>query len=408
MTTTLDVSELDDEHERRRDFRRANGAPLVSDPNNPDKSLRYSRCSSYAKLLDDEEALTNWRIWKAMEGVARSKALATQIVGTRDDDKEQKKELRERALDKGAANEKADQGTGLHAILARIEDPSDDFEVPPEYEADVSSYLRCMRTYGLESALIECHMVNDEFRAAGTADRIYRLTVPLLTPAGSYLEPGTLVVGDLKTGQKLDFSLPGYAVQMALYATGVLYDIHAERRLITPTIDPNWTLLVHTPAGRSICRLLWCSIEVGNYGAFIAHEVKEWRRRWKSGVDGYDELPVPEPTVPGPSADVGPETVEATPPPDIMPDLIIWCQERLIQVGLNDHARKWLLAMWPTDLPKPSQITEPSDVVRLLDLLDSIEAEFTLPLVGIDPRSVYQTGKHRSEINRSNSFMLTS
>jgi hypothetical protein len=407
MTTSIEIAELDDEHERRRDFRRANGAPLVSDPDNPDKSLRYSRCSSYAKVLDDEEALTNWRIWKAMEGVARSKALATQVVATRDDDRESKKGLRERALDKGAANEKADQGTGLHAILARIEDVSDDFVVPDEYDADVSSYLRCLRTYGLESALIECHMVNDDYRAAGTADRIYRLTRPLLTPHGDYLEPGTLVVGDLKTGQKLDFSLPGYAVQMALYATGVLYDIHAERRLVTPDIDPNWTLLVHTPAGRSICRLLWCSIETGLYGAFIAHEVKQWRKRWKSGAPGYDELPVPEPTCPDPTSTV-PEDREATPPGEIMAEMLAWCRERITAIGLNDHARRWLITSWPADLPKPSAITTPDNVVRLLDLLDAIEAEFSLQFPGNDPRLAYQIGKNKNEMDRSNSFMMNS
>ena len=44
-------------------------------------------------------------------------------------------------------------------------------------------------------------------------------------PTGPGSEPGELIIGDLKTGKKLDFSLPGYCVQMALYATGQLYDV---------------------------------------------------------------------------------------------------------------------------------------------------------------------------------------
>jgi hypothetical protein len=328
-------------------------------------------------------------------------------VATRDDDRDAKRELREKALDKGSANEKADQGTGLHAILARIDDPADDFVVPDEYAVDVASYLRCVARYGLESALIECHMVNDEFRAAGTADRVYRLTKPLLTPRGDYLTPDTLVVGDLKTGQKLDFSLPGFAVQMALYATSQLYDIHTERRQVTPTIDPNWTLLVHTPAGRNRCELLWCSIEVGLYGAYLAHEVKEWRRRWKSGVELYDELPVPEPGDSHANETVS-ETTEPTPPPPILPEMIAWCKVRLSRIGGNDHARRWLLDSWPQDLPKPSLIVEPVDVVRLLDLLDSIETQFSLPFVGVDPRLAYQVGTNKRDMNRSNEFMLVS
>ena len=90
----IDVDELSDPNEDRKDYRRANGAPMVSDPENPDKTLRYSRPSGYGKNLDDENALVNWRIWKAMEGVAASKSLAAQVAATPDDDKVAKKELR--------------------------------------------------------------------------------------------------------------------------------------------------------------------------------------------------------------------------------------------------------------------------------------------------------------------------
>ena len=75
---SIDVEELDDKHEQRNDFRRANGAPLVKDAEG--KTQRYSRPSGYAKPLDDEHALWNWRLFKAMDGVARSKALQAQII----------------------------------------------------------------------------------------------------------------------------------------------------------------------------------------------------------------------------------------------------------------------------------------------------------------------------------------
>src|SRR5580765_8037475 len=279
--TSIDVELLDDEHEQRNDFRRANGAPLVSDPADPSKTLRYSRPSSYAKCLDDEEALVNWRIWKAMEGVARSRALQTQVVATKDDDRPEKKALRDKALDKGSANERADEGTGLHALTARAEDASDvDFDPPEQFDTDLDAYRDALATYGLVSEMVEVHMVNDEFRAAGTADRIFRLTRRLKTPTGTFIEAGTLVIGDLKTGKKLDFGLPNYSAQLALYATGVLYDIVTERRLPTPPIDPDWALLVHLPVGTGRCDVLWCSIEMGTYGAWLAKEVREWRKKW--------------------------------------------------------------------------------------------------------------------------------
>ena len=114
----IDVDELDDEHEQKNDFRRANGAPLVSDPADPEKTLRYSRPSGYSKVLDDEKALESWRIFKAMTGVARSKALAAEVNACKDEDRAQKEVLRNKALDKGAANEKADMGVALHAMTS--------------------------------------------------------------------------------------------------------------------------------------------------------------------------------------------------------------------------------------------------------------------------------------------------
>ena len=284
--TSIDLEELDDANEQRRDFRRANGAPLVSDPADPSKTLRYSRPSSYAKCLDDEEALVTWKIWKSMEGVARSPALQIQVNATRDEDKVEKKALREKAMEKGSANERADQGTGLHAMTARAEDPTDvDFDPPESLQPDLTAYMEMLDRYGLVSEMVEVPFVNDHFRAAGTADRVWRLTKPLMTPTG-LMDPGALVVGDLKTGKKLDFSLPGYCVQTALYATGVLYDIITERRLATPPISDQYTLLAHMPVGSGTCTLRWCSVPLGIAGARPAKGVKEWRKLWKNGT--YD------------------------------------------------------------------------------------------------------------------------
>lgn len=402
---SIDVEELDDEHEQRRDFRRANGAPLVSDPNDETKTLRYSRPSSYAKCLDDEEALVNWRIWKAMEGVARSPALQTQVSATKDDDKVEKKELRNKALDKGGAQERADQGTGLHAMTARAEDATDiDWDPPEQFVSDLDAYRDALATYGLVSEMVEVHMVNDDFRAAGTADRIYRLTKRLQAPDGSFLEPGELIVGDLKTGKKLDFSLPNYACQLALYAQGVLYDIHTERRLPTPPIHNNWAVLVHLPVGSGRCDVLWCSIELGVYGAWLAKEVKEWRRKWKNGT--HDCPPVPEPfdAVERLETELGAEVVADV---DMLPALIEFCKLRIKTIGEDPKAKDTLILRWPADLPTPKKgIEKPGDVVRLLDILDKIEAQFSIPFLHQDPRNVHRKG-HKSKADLSNEFMVT-
>ena len=172
------------------------------------KSQRYSRPSGYAKPLDDEHALTNWRIFKAMDGVARSKALQAQVIAVKEEDRTEKGRLRELALDRGEANERADLGTGLHAMTVRAEDDEDVEFDPGPHKEDLDAYTSCLSDYGLVSEMTEVAFVNDEYRAAGTADRVYRLLLDLTAPTGENIPAGTLILGDLKTGAKLDFSVP--------------------------------------------------------------------------------------------------------------------------------------------------------------------------------------------------------
>ena len=400
----IDVDELDDEHEQKNDFRRANGAPLVSSPDDPSKTLRYSRDSGYAKVLDDEKALEAWRIFKAMTGVARSKALAAEVNACKDEDKAQKEALRNKALDKGSANEKADMGTALHAMTARVEDETDiAFDPPEQYVPDLTAYTDALTTYGLISEMSEVHLVNDDFRAAGTADRIYRLTKLLVAPDGARIEPGELILGDLKTG-KLNFSLPNYCVQTFLYASSKLYDVVAERRLPTPPIRQDWTLLIHLPVGAARCEVLWCSMEVGRFGAEMARDIKEWRRKWKNGEYDCPVVGVPVDPVERLSSEMGaePEGMEVS--LDVMAE---YCQRRITTIGQHPKAKETLILWWPEGLPTPKKgITSPDQIVTLLNLLDKIEKDYSIPFMHTDPRSSLQVGLHKSQANRSNEFLL--
>ncbi len=399
---SIDVAELNDENEQRRDYPRANGAPLVSDPSDPSKRLRYRRPSSYAKLLDDESALTEWRIFRAMKGVAVSTALAAKVNVVKDDDKSGKRQLRDEAMDKGTANEAADTGTALHAMTARMEDEADAFEPPEQYTDDLLAYINLLDNLGLVSDMVEVPMVNDAYRAAGTADRIYRLTKPLMAPDGSVLEPGTLVLGDLKTGQKLTFSLPGYCVQMALYADGQLYDVVTERRLPTPPVDRNWTMLIHLPVGAGRCTAWWLSVELGLRGALLAYDVNEWRNAWKAGRDGHDCFPVEVARVShGSYTGVAEEATDPLPPVPLQ-SMVDWCQQRIAVIRDNPQARSTLLRKWPNAVPTPKQgLSKPDDIVTVLNLLDSIEAEFSIPF-GVDPREGHQRGVPKAELRHDN------
>ena len=405
----MDLDDLIDEHESKGDYRRANGAPMVSDPNNPGKWLRYSRPSGYAKVLDNSFALNDWKINKAMIGVAGSRAMQAEVMAIKDGDRDGMKVLREKALDKGAANEAADMGTALHAMTARVEDQSDTWEPPEAYADDLRTYVEALDSYGLVSEFVEVHMCNDSFRAAGTADRIYRTTKPLLAPDGTTVEPGTLILGDLKTGAKLDFSLPGYCVQMALYADGVFYDVESNERRETPPLDKNWTILVHLPVGKAKCRMIWCSIDVGLRGALLAHDVKEWDKQWKAGsMLGYDEHEILLPSLLEPYAGevLVPQEIQ---PPDMMPmpsvfdQMYDWAKKRVAAIGQYPKARDMLLQRWPDGLPSPKKITTDDQLTTLLDLLDAVEKQHSLPFVP----SGLANGKHMSELPLGNTHHHT-
>jgi hypothetical protein len=110
----LDIEEL--EPTTRNDYRRANGAPMVLIDG---KNERYSRPSSFAKPLDDESALVNWKIDRGCIGVAYDRALQAAFVAVELDDRETLKELREKAINAGRGAEKADIGTALHKMSVR-------------------------------------------------------------------------------------------------------------------------------------------------------------------------------------------------------------------------------------------------------------------------------------------------
>ena len=296
-------------------------------------------------------------------------------------------------------------GTGLHAMTVRWEDTKDiAFDPPDEYKQDLYAYGASLDEYGLVSEMFEVAFVNDEFRAAGTADRVFRTTKVLQTPDGARLEAGQLLIGDLKTGKKLDFGLPNYAAQLAIYAGGKLYDIVTERRLPTPPINQNWAILIHLPVGKARCEVLWCSIEAGTYGAWLAHEVKEWRRKWKNGE--YDMPGVALPVVDDPVEAVK----EAFPGSQVvaLSDMSAFCQARINTIRDIPQAKDTLILWWPEGLPTPKKgITEPKDMITLLRLLDKVEAQFSIPILHSDPRAILQAGVHKSKIDSSPEFAIT-
>ena len=402
----IEVEEL--EPTSRNDFRRANGAPMIVDRDG--KSQRFSRPSSYAKPLDDESALVNWRIDRAAIGVAHDRALAARWVAIDPDDKEQakaKKELREASISAGRGAEAADIGTALHAMSVRWEQGDSTFHPPEPFFTSLTAYTAALESLGLVSDAYEFHIVNEQYRCAGTADRLYRLTRELVAPDGSTLPVGTLLIGDLKTGGKMEYSKPGYAVQMTLYAEGEWYDVIEEAFIETPKINQDWGMIVHLPAeDPGVCEFQWVDFEIGRWGCYLVDQIKRWRRSWRS-----DEFTFPivsaEPSdeallaaFPGSTIETEPAVVESTNPPSVeddgwLTDHVEWAKLRLHYIAQHPEAKALCVRLWPAGIPTPKQgVNDRQQMETILDLLSVVESEFSLGFVEGGP----QTSGHRSTL----------
>lgn len=383
-----------------KDFRRANGAPMVKRLDDPTKWERYSRPSGWGKDLDEESALVNWKIDRAIEGVALDPALRATIAANIDV-KEGASERRERAINRGRGDEAADIGTALHAMAARVE-LGDGFVVPPEYAADIAAYLSCLDAAGLVSEFIEFKVCVDAWRAAGTPDRMYRATRDLFLPSGECIPAGSLIMGDLKTGRKKDYSIPGYVIQMAIYVDGCFYDVHTdERSPFPPDLRADWGLIVRMPAGTGECELLWADLEVGREGATIVQQVRRWRRR----EDFIAPFKMPEPDTEAVLSEV---LLAVEEPEPIYPDewiemMVPFAQDRINRIGqASNECRDLLLRRWPANVaPLRAATPTGAQLTQVLDLLDAVEAAFSLPFLP-DPRSTLSAGLHTSQIDRTN------
>lgn len=366
---SIDIEDLEAFPEEP-DFRRANGSPMVIIDG---KNERFSRPSSAGKILDDDSALTNWRIDRAIAGVAGDPALQARAVAVEDGDRKTLGQIREAAISAGRGAESADIGTALHKMSERFEQ-EEDFDPPSPYKESLEAYVEGMERFGLKSKHFEFKTVNTEYRTAGTADRLYELTQDHRMPDGSLLPKGTLVVGDLKTGSKLDYSVPGYVVQFALYAQGQFYDPLEDDFMETPEINQKWAVLVHMPAKEpGVCTFWWANLDQGNHGAWVAHEVKEWRKKWRSKEFGLEPLKDPEMSVLRTMKEnLGAREV----------DMKAWVLERISQVKQDPAAMERLLQKWPDGVPTPKNgLSEPDHLQKLDELLSTIEADFGLSFI---------------------------
>ena len=240
------------------------GGPMIIPPEGG-KPVYYSRVSSFAKILDDASGLNNWYGRQTAVGLARRKDLMGRVATTRADDKDGLNEIVSQAMAAAESDAAANKGTALHSATEHVDLGGDLTTLPDEMQADVAAYMAA--TMNVEMLALEQFVVLDTLKLGGTFDRLIRLP------------DGRTCIADLKTGQyAATYGAQTVAIQMALYAHGLLYTPDGTREPLTG-VDQDTAVLIHLPVGTGTCALYELDIATAWQMAQVSHVVKAWRKR---------------------------------------------------------------------------------------------------------------------------------
>ena len=300
------------------------------------KMVTYSRPSSYGKIIENAETLTLWERRAAVLGCFRDPiSVLAPLVGVEnlelsEDHRDLLNDVAAHAKQVARADLAADRGTHTHVTTEVDDDGQDiitlladgvDLGIPVDVQLAVLESWRQLVEGRFELLASEIAVVSDVYRSAGTLDRIARLLVDFdyVTADGEKrtIRAGTVVVLDIKTGQlRVKAGQPeywhSYAVQVAIYAGAVPYNVDSDLREQWPegvTIDQNVALIAHLDVkgaldtGVAVARLIAVDLAAGRHGADLAQAAKEWEKR-------HDLFSVVDATPPVATVDV--DSVEST------------------------------------------------------------------------------------------------
>jgi hypothetical protein len=196
-----------------------------------------------------------------VRGLAQNPALALAASAADPADDTAYRRIANDALQSTRPSAAADIGTWLHKLTERMDRGQTLGHVPQPFDADLRAYEKA--TKGIAWTAIEDFRVHDPFKVAGTADRLGRLN-------------GALVVCDIKTG-RIDYPHK-ISMQIAMYARSVGYDVATDkRRKPDLSLNLNWGIVIHLPAGQGHCSLHRVDILKGWSACQIAHQAWRWR-----------------------------------------------------------------------------------------------------------------------------------
>lgn len=275
------------------------GRPKIMLPDGS-KEVGYRRSSSYGSPLEDSRRLELWKMRQVARGIARRADLGLAVtraeVGLEGEAAEQKlakrrlDELCQDAMEVVESGAKASIGTSLHDVFEMVDLGRDPGHLPEQWRPDLAAYRKL--TEGFRVLSSELFVVQDEHRVAGTLDRAVEVLIPLpvTDKAGNVvavIDPGSVLIGDVKTSGSMDFAGCKFGVQCWSYATATPYD--PIRKLRTPwEHEPprqDWAVIFHVASGSGQARLHWVNLAEYALAAEAARTCYEWRNaRGKNSI----------------------------------------------------------------------------------------------------------------------------
>lgn len=275
------------------------GRPKIMLPDGS-KEVGYRRSSSYGAPLEDSRRLELWKMRQVARGVARRADLGLAVtraeVGLEGEAQEQREskrrldELCQDAMEVVESGAKASIGTSLHDVFEMVDLGRDPGHLPEQWRPDLAAYRKL--TEGFRVLSSELFVVQDDHRVAGTLDRAVEVLVPLPVTdkrgdTVAVIEPGSVLIGDVKTSGSMDFAGCKFGVQCWSYATATPYDPIQKLRTPWEHEPPrqDWAVIFHVASGSGQARLHWVDLAEYALAAEAARTCYEWRNaRGKNSI----------------------------------------------------------------------------------------------------------------------------
>jgi hypothetical protein len=245
----------------------------------------YSRATSIAKVLDDTYMLNQWRIRKVLLGVGTRMNLQADLMQAADcinsgdpdygPDWERKtlNAIGEEAASAAGTDKASEHGSAVHDWAAWVDAGLISVhQVPEQFRYAVYKHLELLA--GAQLLVVpeytERIVMSSELNTVGTLDRVF-------------LYRDRLVLGDLKTSGRLDFSWLSFAVQLAFYQScDLMLSEDGKFWQDIPPLEDDVAMLVHLPSTDiNNAQVVPIDLEFGRTALALAVHVRDIRSRAK-------------------------------------------------------------------------------------------------------------------------------